>query len=356
MNKLVNLLKEFVFLSTILSTLLSTLMSSAFAAQINLYQAMFPVNTQSESERSAAIKQGMEQVLTKLTGNAAIANQSKVKPNIANAANFVQEYTYLPDADKKDHFQLQIRYNKADIDGLLNSANITYWGGQRPLVIVWLTSTDERGVTNVISDDSLSKLQNQIKTQARVVGIPLVFPMMDMTDVSLIAVQDVKTVNMSLLKEAGKRYEPDAYLVASIETKDAAFTSEWHFMLNDKRWDWSVNEKSMDKLLDSALDHLTQLLVKQYADKTQTKTKTTQWVKLDVSDITSTQDLDKLTAYLKQITLVKQVQLDQVAGDTVQLSVMLSGSLDAFMQNAVVGRHLVLADSSSPNLTFHWVR
>jgi hypothetical protein len=325
-----------------------------FAAQVNLYQVAIPVNTQSETERAGAIKKGVEQVLAKLTGNAAIAQQSAIKPKLTNAANYVQEYRYLPSPANDGRYDLQIFYTKNDLNELLDEADIPFWGDQRPLIIMWVAMTDSQGTTTIISEESQKKLMAQLKETARILGIPVVFPVMDTADLSLISEKDIKTPDLSILKEASKRYSPDAYMIVTIQQEEGRYTSQWQLMLQDKHWDWPVTNKSIDKLANTALDHAAQILVKQYSEGQHDQPK--QWIKLEVSQMTSAADVSKLMKSLKQISLVRRIQLDQVSGDRVQLSLMVQGPMEKFIQNAAINKHLVLSSSQDSTLIYQWVQ
>ncbi len=328
--------------------------STAWAVKMtSLYQAEVPVMTQTDADREQAIKQGLIQVLIKVSGDFAIDKNPVIKSNLKRAAYFVQEYSYQPTNDSQ--YILQIRFSKSDIATLLKKVKITTapLNEERPLTLVWLVySKGEQ--SEIIGNESPGNLLTIMKQRGKSYGLPLIFPMMDMTDMDKVTVLDVHKPDISLLQAAGKRYAPDALLIGRIDESDNMFRSEWQLVLGGNQWNWIISNEKIDNIIATVLSQVSQTLAKQYVEKIVSPSSL---LELEVANVKERDDLINLMDYLKKLTQVKQVELAQVSGDTVSLSVEVQGSMSNFEQNPTMNQHLILKsqDTTKNKLVYEWV-
>ena len=105
---------------------LSLLALAPLARADGLYTGQVPVNSQSDAERTEALKSALAQVVVKLTGgdNAVLAKPD-VAQAVANAANYVQQYQYAQDvattADGKPQVRLSLvaQFDRTAVDKLV---------------------------------------------------------------------------------------------------------------------------------------------------------------------------------------------------------------------------------------------
>lgn len=328
----------------------------ATAAKVStLYEADMPVASQNDELKEQAIKEGFLQVLVKLSGDSHIDQNSTIKASLAKSDYYVQEFSYSTVTTSSSQYMLHIRYDKDDVNRLLVKAGAGYWGETRPLILVWMTVTNKEQHTEIVGSDMAGDMLTIMNAQSKKYGIPILFPLMDVDDVNQVSVDDVAKVALPTLRAAAKRYSPDGLLIGSIEETDDGLQSQWQLVVHDDVWNWTLADKSMDALLSSVMNEISQTLAKQYADKSTHPSEL--WIKLEVENITHRRDFAQLMQYLKQITLVQQVELSQVAGDVVELAVLIHGSVAGFQQNASIGQRLVLKkqDDISKKLMYEWV-
>src|SRR5579862_4592741 len=222
---------------------------SAFAVKVSsLYRAEIPVSSQSEDEKTRAVRLGLAQVLIKLTGNPKIEDMPEIRASLEKADYYVQEFSYSSPETSSAEYLIYIHYDAADVKNLLKKAGIAYWGATRPLILVWLVVTNKGQQSEIIGNESPGVYLDEMKEQGKKFGLPLIFPMMDVADISQVTPEDVKSENLALLKEAGKRYAPAAYLIGKIEENSDGQTSEWQLILNDNTWHWTINSKSIEDI------------------------------------------------------------------------------------------------------------
>ncbi|RDI39848.1 DUF2066 domain-containing protein [Aquicella lusitana] len=330
--------------------------ASAWAVKVaSLYQAEIPVASQSQDERAQAMKEGLVQVLIKVSGNADIEKNAIIKSSLQRADYYVQEYSYALPSSTSSQYLLQVHFNTKDINQLLKRAGLAHWKESRPLTLVWLAVTDPQHSAMIIDYETPGDVLEDMKQQGKKYGLPLIFPMMDMSDVNRVTPADVSAMDVSTLKEAGKRYSPDALLIGNLEQSETGAKSQWQLVLGEDQWNWTITGKTSHDMIAELFNQISQTLAKRYVVKSANASQ--RWVKLEISNVNRRNDLSQLMQYLKQLTPVQQVQLSQVSGDRVELSVLITGSLSAFQQNASIGQRLILKeqDETDSKLIYEWL-
>ncbi|OGT35937.1 MAG: hypothetical protein A3F11_04115 [Gammaproteobacteria bacterium RIFCSPHIGHO2_12_FULL_37_14] len=320
----------------------------------SLYQAEISVASQSTEEREQAIKDGFLQVLMKVSGDPQIEKNSLIHTNLKRAEYYVQEFSYLTPSTSASQYLLQVHFNVNDVNRLLKRAGISSWGQNRPLILVWLVYTDKHDNREIIgNEESTSNILSYMKQQAKNSGIPLIFPMMDVEDIDHISAENVIDKSLPLLKEVSKRYAPDALLIGHLQQHDSDFESEWQFILNGEQWHWALSGVTAKTVVADVVAQIGQTLSKRYIVKAVDNP--SMWLKLEVTNITQRDDLVQLMQYLKQLSPVQQVQLLQVSGSSVKLSVLIRGSLTSFQQHASIGQRLIQVPAEDENqLVYEW--
>jgi hypothetical protein len=330
--------------------------SSAYAVKLpSLYQADLKVNSQSDEERRLAIQKGLLEVLTKLTGDAQIAN-------VPNADKYVEEFSYTSSEDNSGYV-LHIRYYKENINLLLKKTNIPSMGETRPLILVWLAISEPGQLPEVAGDESPHRdLLATMTNESKHYGLPLIFPVMDMAEMEQVTPQMINDMNEEALKEAGKRYSPNGLLIGKIIKSDSLhLQSQWQLITANQKWNWAYQQLTTDETWTKLFKDMSQALAKHYTTNTGKTIKNTAneiWLKLQVSNIVAGEDLQAVTEHLKQMAVVKQVELSQISGEMIELAVLIRGTVDAFQENAAIDSHFILKsfDDKNQKWQYEWVR
>lgn len=328
-----------------------------FAVKVNnLYQATVPVPTQAPEERVEAMKQGLRDVILKLTADPVVLSKNPdIKLALKRADYFVHDYSYAAPSTNSPILMLKINFEPRDIDWVLKKAGVGYWGKNRPLIMVWIAVIRPLQGTEIVGDDNNSSWLRDMKDEATKLGLPIVFPLMDMADISQLSPEDVTTVDMPALRQVGKRYAPDGYLIGTILVKEDTFESRWVLEFEDKKWDSTIVDKNIDEVTGKILLQVTQTLAKQLDGVINPKNPI--WLKLQIAKVADQDNLNALVQYLRELNVVKQVQLAQINGDTIKLSVLVTTNLDTFNDKVLRDRHFILRsqDTSNSILIYDWV-
>jgi hypothetical protein len=228
-----------------------------------LYDVQVAVASQASDARADAIRDGLQQVLTRLTGDQSIATNKQIKASLDRADYFVLEYSYSSPDVSSATYTLNIKYNQQDVQRLLHKMGMKQWGSTRPLVLVWLATINTQHEVDILGVETANAMLEKFKNQGQRYGLPLIFPVMDVTDMDKVSSDNITSVSLPELKEASKRYQPDALLIGTIERNNDGYQARWNLVMKDKSWDWTTSGSSQDQVIAEALDHVSKSLAPQ---------------------------------------------------------------------------------------------
>jgi len=137
---------------------------SAFAVKVSsLYQAEVSVPTQMDDDRKQAMQRGFLQVLVRVSGNPQIEKNPMIKDSIHRADYYVQDFSYSSASTSASEYLLQIHFDKKDVNRLLRRAGVAYWGENRPLILVWLTATNNQHINEIIGIENPQTTREKIR-------------------------------------------------------------------------------------------------------------------------------------------------------------------------------------------------
>lgn len=336
--------------------------TATYAVKVSsIYQADMSVSSKSEQEKEQAVQQGLALVLSKITGDPNIVNNEVIKAELNKAEYYVQELYYSAPTASSSTYTIHVRYEKYDLDRLIKKTGVTALGEARPLTLVWLAVSKGDEPAEIIGNEMPGDLLDLMKQKGKQVGLPMIFPMMDVEDISHVSPEDVMSLSKDKLKDASKRYLPDAVLIGDIKQNDDLIESDWQLNLGDQQWKWTISGKTQDEVFKSLMMQLSQTYTKHYKapsnPEKSDKATSDIWLKLKVSKVSQPSDLKKLMDFLKQLSQVEEVTLSQVSGDVVNVAVRIHGSVDSFQKNAEMMQHLALKsqDQTSNQLEYDFI-
>ena len=228
----------------------------------SLYSASVPVLSQSIDERTEAAKEGLKQVVIKLTGTSSVIdNNPDMAQEIQRAAYYLQAFHYELASLSASRHTLHLHFNAAEINTLLARERIPIWHGKRPVILLWLTyqgSHDE----DIISEDSVDELLPQLRTLADERGLPLVLPLMDTQELSYLSEFPAKEVPLASYQTLAKRYDYDAILVGYLNKSGKEWEGKWILLNNNTVLEWEQNNQDVDVLIASMLNDVSQYFFK----------------------------------------------------------------------------------------------
>lgn len=323
----------------------TVLAAGANATHVALYSASTPVTSQSAKARQKAFTRDLAEVLVKVSGNPNAAQVSALSDLLANAGNLVAEYRYrtVP-LDQGGGQVLWARFDAKAVDRALIRNGQAIWGAGRPIVVVWLI---DQGT--MVADNPNDPVVAAMRKRARQRGLPLVVPLMDLTDQKAVSSFDIRTLFLPALRSASRRYGARAMLVGVINSASVGVRSNWTLVFDHNSTAFQKAGESPQKVAAAAVGQATTLLAQTLAYTPGVGGGAE--VHVVVSGVGSLADLKKVQALITAVPGVSSVRVDAVRGNQVRFGVPYAGAPADLDQALTVSSSLNAAPVSATVLT-----
>jgi len=323
----------------------------------DLYVAEVFVTSQSSGQLNSGARAGLTQVLIRVSG----ANMLQQNPVIARALRKPGDYYYQYSYQATDReFQigdqlvaariLRLRFEPSAIAQLLRSAGYPVWGSNRPSILLWLALSDEGG-RRILTESDTSELGIALSNQAKLRGLPFLYPLFDLEDELLTA--EIWGAFLERIEGASTRYNPDAILTARIQKNKAGqWTGSWSYQIDQQWYEFSSLAVSVEELVLDLTDILVDKLAAKYAIDSSRNL-----IDFRVENITSLEDYAAVSNYLQSLTPVLDTFVTEIDGDNVLFSLKTEGRIEQLIEIIGLDESLVLMNNSlqSQKLHYRWL-
>lgn len=305
-----------------------------------LYEAEVPVPDQSAENHKKGLSEAMLDVLVKLTGDSNVQGRQVAEYLTGEAEKYVQQYKYRNKPVIRENqltldqqLYLWVSFNPQALDQALQKYDIPQWGKVRPATLVWLLVQDgqERKFIGLEDDAGYTAI---MESQAQARGIALLHPLLDSQDRSLLQEADVRGGFMGPVREASRRYTPDAILVGNVlHTDDGMWEAEWTYLMNDEQKTWAVDGDQADVVLKDGINQLTDILASRYVQAVAYGYQES-GIEITVKDINDFDQYSKVLKYLRTLNSVTSVDVKTVEPGSVTFLVASTGG-ELVIQRAI---------------------
>ncbi len=361
----------------------------------DLYDVEIPVQSQDRLERLRAIKQGLAEVLVRVSGRNDVvlslpslvnpANKAsgvnkkddKSLPDLAlvgstpgitsaldTASRYARLYRYQKptgrphmvwsvdwasrnntdkSSDKSESEQvLWLRFDEKKVNQLLQSNGLPVWGKTRPSILVWL-AYDQGGKRVLLANNSANSVHDELINQSRLYGLPLRLPLMDLADHANIQIGDVWGNFEDTILRASKRYHTEAVVVGRVSRLGNQWVARWTLYHAGRRLDWETTKPVLTDAMALGVSQTSQTLAQAFAhvavgDNAQN-------VVVQIKDIVDLVTYARITDYLKNLSGVKSIATKELTSNSVFYTITTRGGRIALMQAIALGQKL----SAEPN-------
>ena len=326
--------------------LVSSFSATAKERVSGLYRVEIDVTDEGASSRSEAIRKGLSEVITRVSGKANISGYVKIHEALKTPSSHVRQFLYKRKGEKT---VIEIRYNRASVNKLLADSKLSTWNESRPVTLVWLAIQDG-GKRVIINSTNQEGFRALLKTNATRRGTPLLFPLMDLQDSGKVKFSDVSGGFFESIKEASKRYPGDAILVGSMRWYggSSGWKVNWTLISNGQRKSWTSSGKQKAVVLAAGIDGNANLLAKSFAHSSTASTTTGSGgnILISVSNINSLADYANVTKYLSKLEIVSTANIVKLSGKEALFSVKSQGGKEQLEQQIDQGSVLSTANAS----------
>lgn len=327
----------------------------------HLYEATVPVQDQSKDQRNQAIQTGFIQVLIRVSGRTDVGDAQKF-PDIAQATQqatrYVQQFRYIKtDSDDgngntgnaagnaaSSGLAVWVRFDETAISHLLRASNLPVWGMTRPTTLVWVV-VDQNGQRKLLGADSRGDTYKTLTSEAALRGVPLVLPLLDLTDRTAINTSDIWGNFGDTILQASQRYQTEAVLVGRVFQANAgSWVGRWTLYIDSGSENWTVNGATLTDVLNAGVDNTAQSLAVRYGQVNQEDVGT---VLIEVKQIKGLADFNRVVNYLKSISHMKDVEPVELSASSAVFQVRIPGGRLAVARAVSLGQ--VLSADESDN-------
>ena len=382
---------------TLLPGLLFLLPSLACAVPVeNLYQAEVYVTSESDRALRQGAQAGFEQVLVRVSGETDVQASDLIRAALRSPADYYNQYSYeLVDQpsddeagdetgdgfddgtgdgfgdgtdDEVDHEvdhevddevaeeeplkRLVITFDPSSVARLLREAGLPVWGSNRPGVLVWMAVARDGERFLVKGDENLQVIE-LMREHARRRGLPLLFPLLDLTDSYSISAPEVWGGFLDRVGSASNRYNPDLVLTGRIrQMSSRRWSGKWFWRIAD---DWQSVESlalSEAELVRDLIDQLADEMAGRYALDSSRGL-----VRMHIEGVKNLERYAVVAAYLEALTPVTHSTLTGLNVDTVTFDLETEGQYEQLIKIIGLGERMLLLDrdDEGASLRYRWI-
>ncbi len=319
-----------------------------------LYTAEVAVDTRAKDPRGDAYRAALVEILYRVSGPELAGNPEAVEELFPRPASYVMQFR----SGTTD--TLWVSFDGQAIEQALRGANYTFWGAERPLTLVWLAVDWGQGEREIVGADDQERsrhesrsidrnrlLRERMLEVANRRGLPIVFPLLDTTDLQSVTFADIWGEFDDLIIDASKRYDVDSVLIGRIRPSTSQ-RSRWSYYL-------SGNETMMTGPPEAVLGQVGEMLAAEFAIGGDA---VVQSVALNVSGIVSVDAYGTVQGILEDVALIEHFVVTEVTGDRVSYRVEVRGGPKrlgrALRFNGLVEQEDVVSTDFSDALEFYY--
>ncbi len=238
----------------------------------DLYEAEVLAKSRHTEDRIQAIRQALQQVLDRIV-IARDRNRPSIQTVLDGAPYYVREFQFSLAAnhphDQQQARLLRVRFDENLLQSLFAADNIGLWNEIRPETLLWLV-VEKKGNRQFFNAETMSEVDFALSEAARLKGLPLILPLLDMEEQRFITPNDVVSADPKLLLDVSSRYDVVSVLagrLTQVETKQC-WTAEWALYFNQKIHQWSREQcSSLKQAALSGMQGLYDILSNYYGAK-----------------------------------------------------------------------------------------
>lgn len=274
-----------------------------------LYEVEVDVPDQSPSARQAAAREGLDTVLLRMSGLAALPASSAVLEAREQPQLYYNRFLFVEER------RLKFFFAPAAVLDLIDRARLPIWPANRPTAIAWLV-VGQGGRRRIVQEGH--PLAVAMEAQARLRGVDVYLPLMDLQDQLQVQPSVVWGGAAVLLAAASRRYGAAVVLSARLQQKeDRSYEGRALASMSRADLEGALAGENPAEVGAAIADFLADGLASRYA----IPWRAPQWLPLTVEGVVSPLHYGQLLRYLEALDFVRGVQF--VALDQERLEVAL---------------------------------
>lgn len=321
------------------------LSGAVMAAEVsNIYEAEVAVSDQQTVSRQQAMRTGLAEVLVRVTGNGAVAQDPAFADLLDGAARYVQQYRYQAAPGSAASLLLWISFDAKAVNQALRARGQPVWGSARPQLLVWMAVEGGDGRQLVGAADSAG--YRGLETAARRRGVPVRLPLLDLEEQRSVTASDIWGGFHDRVMAASSRYQAQAVLIGRLgQDRQGFWSARWTLRIGSEALSWDSRGTGLDEVLGKGIDGSADALAQRFAQTVTAETSGA--LAITVTDIDSLADHARVLSYLRGLGGVTAVQVDRVEPHAVRY--LLTVQADTATVLRTIGLGSTLAAAGGPD-------
>lgn len=301
------------------------LSSPVLAADVpSLYSAQVAIDESATNPREDANKAALIAVLARVSGSELSSNKDRIDTLFPTPTDYVTQFS------AGDDNSLWVSFDGAALEQVLRANGETVWGRDRPLTLVWLAVDWGKGTREVIAAGDAQRERRQSRSidrnrllRERVLeiaasrGLPLLFPLLDTTDLQSVTFSDIWGGFDERIIAASARYDANSILIGRVRASSDQ-RNRWSYVFGDETRSWTGSPEEV-------IGQIADLLASEFAVGGGAPLRA---VTLDVAGVDSVDAYAALQSVLGSVSVIEVVSISGVAGDTVSYQIEIRGGVD----------------------------
>jgi len=291
----------------------------------DLYLTTVPVSSQTSEERARILPKALLQVLVKVSGNKAVGSLAEIAQSMANAPQLVKQYSYLEPTEEHPNLCLRVIFDYQAVNTMLQHAGQAIWGMERPVLLVWVVQGDTKA-PRLVAQDTHHDLLNALTHFANRRGVPLLFPILDLYDLTNVQADALWQGKINGVQQASKRYGDQPILMVRVAKQGYLWQGRWQLLIeDDEPVTWHTENANIQSMLLEGVDQVADALAKRFA--VVNTREAPEAITLVVDDIEDVAHYTRVMHYLRRLTPVTRVEVEEMSPQQVRFSLAVKGGM-----------------------------
>lgn len=335
------------FRTLTLACLLLLALPAWAARTVDVYadSAILAQNASSQAQNEA-VREALARVLVRATGEADIASQGRTGPLLRNASDYLSTFRFQASdtlltnvlGESVPTKRMVMQFDQQAIEQWLVNQRLPVWGTRRPEVLLWLADRLQ-GRDRILTDGDNHDLAVALNDRLEERGLPVLLPIMDLTDTLNVSFTDVYGLFTGDIEAASERYPSDAIAVGRLAQQGDGYQANVVFLMRDSRERLQVVGDTEAELMQTLADELSDWVADQYAVLRDPNM--AGQLGLRVNNVRELSTLAAVERYLESLNVVTRVTLRQVEADSVQFELEISGDRNQLRDVLALDRRIL---------------
>lgn len=303
----------------VLATVGAVLLFIGQAAQTevvkDLHSAEVPVADRSQDALSAASRDGLAQVLVKVSGSVDVLDNPNIKAILPRSRGYVQQYAYA--LGEGNRLLARFEFNETVIANLLTDAGAPLWTANRPPVLAWVVVETPAG-RQFLGPETDPVLASELLATFSRRGVPARLPLFDLADASALTTGVAWRQDADALQAASARYGVNDILSGRVVVlSNGSWAGDWAYLAERNRIDRSVTADSAASFMQAGVAMVAEDMASRYAVEP-TRVAGGDII-MSVSGVNSYADYAGVVSWLEGLELIEHANIERISADQIQL-------------------------------------